>query len=255
MGDFVRRRVRTSNRFEALADVHDNIEELDSDLCMHSLHDSFKLHARNGKPYVGTCHLGSASGHKADSTTIIPDSGATSTMPNKKSHFSDNHRPLAGVSVHMGDRNPVPAVGLGTAVTSIGGHIVKILNALHVPASDTCLHSVTRHGLSRGCSCLACNGMIHLTFPTFVLAVPVALDGDPRFNLETVENPRHALCDCSGTVDPHALAFADGRRALVTRMHRGRMATQSQMQRTLKDEKQLLRKSSHIQTCHLCPRH
>ena len=66
----------------------------------------------------------------------------------------------------MGDGQRIKVAGYGIAKIKIDGHIITLVNALHVPELESNLFSATRHGSNgAGCSFLLSQGLMHLSFP------------------------------------------------------------------------------------------
>ena len=77
---------------------------------------------------------------------IIPDSGATSHMRRNRMDFEADYVLCDNVFVLMGDHSEIPVLGYGTSRVKIDGHVVRLVNSLHVPDLDVDLFSCTRHG-------------------------------------------------------------------------------------------------------------
>ena len=77
---------------------------------------------------------------------IIPNSGATSHMSRNRMDFESDYVTCYNVFVLMGDHTEIPVLGYGTSHVKINGHVIQLVNSLHVPDLDVDLFSCTRHG-------------------------------------------------------------------------------------------------------------
>ena len=104
---------------------------------------------------------------------VCPDSGATADMFWDRHLFDDaTYVPLVDQYVEMGDGSRVPIVGCGTVNVCLGGHTVRLADCLHVPTLDVHLLSIRVHRRrGAGCSFIADDDGMYLTFPSFVLHV------------------------------------------------------------------------------------
>eukprot|EP00531_Pseudo-nitzschia_arenysensis_P008906 CAMPEP_0116127296 /NCGR_PEP_ID=MMETSP0329-20121206/6769_1 /TAXON_ID=697910 /ORGANISM="Pseudo-nitzschia arenysensis, Strain B593" /LENGTH=2217 /DNA_ID=CAMNT_0003621395 /DNA_START=65 /DNA_END=6718 /DNA_ORIENTATION=- len=175
-------------------------------------------------------------------TTLVADSGATSDMFAEREYFEDDYKKCKNVSVYMGDGSPVKVEGIGTATIKIEGHTIRLPNVLHVPQLDCNLMSITQHGLrGSGCTYLVENGEIHLTFPNFVLSMPIPPNGDPRFTMEPASATDRKVVEYDGTASKFTLETVMGRQALLRHIHRGRAITRGKLKKELADKKDIIK--------------
>ena len=110
---------------------------------------------------------------------IIPDSGATSHMRRNRMDFEGDYVLCDNVFVLMGDHSQIPVLGYGTSRVKINGHVVRLVNSLHVPDLDVDLFSCTRHGSNgKGNTFFLGDRKIHLTFPQFTVTDDIPENGD-----------------------------------------------------------------------------
>ena len=110
---------------------------------------------------------------------IIPDSGATSHMRRNRMDFEGDYVLCDNVFVLMGDHSEIPVLGYSTSRVKINGHVVRIVNSLHVPDLDVDLFSCTRHGSNgKGNTFFLGEGKMHLTFPAFTVTNNIPKNGD-----------------------------------------------------------------------------
>ena len=104
---------------------------------------------------------------------LCPDSGATADMFWDRRLFVDSdYEPLSTRHVEMGDGRRVPIAGRGTVEFVVDGHRVRLADCYHVPDLDVHLLSIRVHRRrGPGCSFLADDHGMYLTFPSFVLSV------------------------------------------------------------------------------------
>ena len=89
---------------------------------------------------------------KFDFDHIVPDSGATSHMRCNHMDFEGDYVTCNDVFVLMGDNSEISVLGYGTFRLKINGHVVRLVNSLHVPDLDVDLFSCTRHALYGKCN-------------------------------------------------------------------------------------------------------
>ena len=85
-------------------------------------------------------------------------------------------------SIIMRDETEIPVLGYGTSRMKIDGHVMHLLNSLHVPGLDCDLFSCTRNG--KGCSFFLGDSEMHLTFLKFPISDEIPVNGDLRIQLE-----------------------------------------------------------------------
>jgi len=102
--------------------------------------------------------------------SIIADSGATSHMFPDRSMFR-SYCPTPGSYVILANKQRVSNPGCGDVHLKMGQHTVILTNVLHVPSLRMPLYSIRAHRRSLGCSFLADNNGMYLSFPDFFLPV------------------------------------------------------------------------------------
>lgn len=113
-------------------------------------------------------HVASMVPHEAE---CCADSGTTDDMLNDYRAFS-SYLPLTGKYAILGDDTRVEIKGIGSAVYSLNGKVVKTRNALHIPSLRGPLLSLRRHRRRQGCGVYSSYDVgSYILFPTFVLEV------------------------------------------------------------------------------------
>jgi hypothetical protein len=144
----------------------------------------------NGSLYFSdfTCCLGSAraarvSSIPVDCRSLIPasfpvvaDSGATNSMVPWKELFIEYKKCSTNSYVLLANNQKAPCLGRGTIKIQLGGVIVVITNALHVPSLRCPLYSIRCHSRIPGCAFHADNKGVILAFPEFTLPVDISSD-------------------------------------------------------------------------------
>eukprot|EP00957_Ditylum_brightwellii_P188692 14363946-Ditylum_brightwellii.AAC.1 len=100
----------------------------------------------------------------------MADSGASSHMLNEKIYFI-LYVETPGAYIALADKTKVPILGKGTTLIDFSGHIVKVLDCLHLPSLCTPLHSICHHCKYQGCAFIADNDDCYLTFPSRTINV------------------------------------------------------------------------------------
>ena len=122
---------------------------------------------------------------KFDFDHIVPDSGETSHMRRNRYNFENDYDTCNDVFVLMGDNLEILILGFGTAQMKIDGHVVCLVNKLHVPDLDFDLFSCIRHGAnSKGNTFLLGEGKIHLTFLAFIVTDDIPANGDLKVQIQ-----------------------------------------------------------------------
>ena len=124
------------------------------------------------------------------------DSGATHDMaPGVKEDFA-NYRPLPpGSHVLLANKQPTPALGIGTQYYRIDGYIIGRREVLHVPALSAPLISVRQHRRHQGCSFVADNDGCFLSWPTFTIEVDDRRDCLVQYSLIAPTGFDASSCD------------------------------------------------------------
>ena len=82
---------------------------------------------------LSTAHISTL---KFDFDHIVPDSGATSHMHCIHMDFEGDYITCNDVFVLIGDNSEIPVLGFGASRVKINGHVVQLVNSLHVPDLD-----------------------------------------------------------------------------------------------------------------------
>ena len=99
--------------------------------------------------------------------------------------FENDYVTCNNVFVLMGDHSEIPVLGFSTSRLKINGHVVRLVNSLHVPDLDVDLFSCTRHGSNgKGNTFFLDDGKMHLTFPQFTVTDDIPTDGDLKVLIE-----------------------------------------------------------------------
>lgn len=117
-----------------------------------------------------TIHVPSSKDESA-STNMIIDSGATAHMDPHRRAFQSYKSLDPGYYVKLANEIKLPVAGIGRTAISMGGKYVVLSEVLHVPDLRSPLFSVSSHRRRQGCSFIADNSGISLTFPSFVLNI------------------------------------------------------------------------------------
>ena len=128
---------------------------------------------------------------KFDFDQTVPDSGATSHMRRNYMDFEGDYVTCNNVFLLMSDNSEIPVLGYGTSrLLKINGHVVRLMNRLHVPYLDVDLFSYTRHGSNRkGNTFFLGDGKMNLTFHTFTLTDDIPKNEDLKVLIEPlIEN-------------------------------------------------------------------
>ena len=116
---------------------------------------------------------------------IVLDSGATSHIRRNRMDFKDDYVTCNDVFVLMGDNFKIPVLGYGTSRVKINGHVVCLVNSLHVPDLDVGLFSCTRHGSNgKGNTFFLGEGEMHLKFPSFTITDDIPKNRDLKVPIE-----------------------------------------------------------------------
>ena len=106
---------------------------------------------------------------------VIADSGATSHMfPDRNMFIS--YKTTPGSYVILANKQKVSNPGRADVRLRFGKYTVVLTDVLHVPSLHLLLYSIRVHRRSLGCSFIANNKGIYLSFPSFVLTVDDSKD-------------------------------------------------------------------------------
>ena len=187
-------------------------------------------HALPGAPYA--CRRSHDPSFTEARPFLCPDSGATADMFWDRSFFDDvSYEELADQYVEMGDGSRVPIVGRGTVSFLMDGHYVRLSDCLHVPDLDVHLLSIRTHRRRGvGCTFLADDEGMFLTFPSFVIKVDDHVDTlVPARPLSDSHRGPPEFCDSSGSI-------VYGRAQKLARRMRTRSQTAAADSSTLSDQ-------------------
>ena len=131
---------------------------------------------------------------------MIPDSGATSHMRRNCMDFEDDYVTYNNVFMLMGDHSEIPVLGYDTSRAKINGHVVRLVNSLHVHDLDVDLFSCTRHGSNgKGNTFFLGEGKMHLTFLQFTVTDDIPENGDLKVPIEPLSESdwviTNLICD------------------------------------------------------------
>ena len=134
----------------------------------------------------------------------------------------------------MGDNQRIKVAGYGIAKIKIDGHIITLVNALHVPELESNLFSATYHSSNGfGCSFLLSQGLTHLSFPSFSISQSIPTDGDLCVKLQplTTCDWHFSLFNCNSTEEP----LMPDQVNFLNKIYFGRAITRAQEQAKLKE--------------------
>ena len=126
-----------------------------------------------------TCRRSLSESHGGLGRSLLcPDSGATADMFWDCQFFVESeYEVLSSRYVEMGDGRRVPIAGRGTVEFVVAGHRVRLADCYHEPDLDVHLLSIRVHcRRGPGCSFLADDQGMSLTFPSFVVSVDNTAD-------------------------------------------------------------------------------
>ena len=125
---------------------------------------------------------------------IIPDSGATSHIRQNCMDFEGDFVLCDNVFVLMGDHSEIPVLGYSNSRVKINGHVVRLVDNLHVPDLDVDLFSCTRHGSNgKGNTFFLGEEKMHLTFPQFTVTDDIPENGDLKVPIEPLSESDWAI--------------------------------------------------------------
>ena len=108
--------------------------------------------------------------------SVVADSGATNPMVPWKELFISYKKCAKASYVLLANNEKAPCLGRGTIKIQLGGKIVIVTNALHVPTLRCPLYSIRCHSRIKGCAFHADNQGVLLAFPEFTLPVDISSD-------------------------------------------------------------------------------
>ena len=173
-------------------------------------------------PFV--CRRSRNPSQSASRPFLCPDSGATADLFWDRRLFDDDsYESLVEQYVEMGDGSRVPIAGRGTVSFLMGGHSVCLSDCLHVTDLDVHLLSIRVHRRrGSGCTFLADDAGMFLTFPTFVIKVDDHVDTlIPAGSRSAGHLGPPEFCDTSGSIvysrgTPYENTFPDESSGLST---------------------------------------
>ena len=106
-----------------------------------------------------------------DRIVMVVDSGATAHM-NPFCEAFTTYKPLPpGNYVELANGRKVPAIGIGKTLQKLDGHVISLMEVLHVPQLHSPLLSVRTFRRRQGCAFFADESICCLIFPTFFLDI------------------------------------------------------------------------------------
>ena len=112
-------------------------------------------------------------------------SGATSHMCRNNIDFEDDSVTYNDVLVLMGDNFQITVLGYSTSRVKINGHVVCLVNSLHVTDLDIDLFSCTRHGSNwKGNTFFVGEGKMQLLITSFTITDNIPKKGDLKVLIE-----------------------------------------------------------------------